>query len=88
MPFAQYTPTHITTATTTVIASSGNVTMHTISFPKATTGTVTVQNGAGSSLMVYPVGSIGSMLLDAIYPNGLQIVTSAADAVVVTTQTP
>lgn len=82
----QYVPTFITTATTTTIAGAGNITVHTISFPKATAGTVTVQNAAGDSLFVFPVASIGSMILDIIFPVGLKIVTASADAVIVTTQ--
>lgn len=85
----QFVPTFITTQTTTVIASSGNITAGTFSFPKATTGTVTLQNGAGSTLFTFPVGSIGTMgPLNIIFGAGLQVVTSAADAVIVTTQTP
>lgn len=86
-----YKPTHINTQTTTVIESAAkNITVHTISFPKATSGTVTLQSGAGVTYTgaVYPIGSIGSIVLDASFPVGLQVVTSAADMLVVTTNQP
>lgn len=84
----KFQPLHITTATTAVMATSGNVTVHSVNFPKATTGTLTLQSGTGGSIMVFPIGSIGAMILDAVYPSGLQAVTSAEDSVVITYQIP
>ena len=84
----QYQLTYIATATTTVIAASGNSSIHTVTCPIALTGTATFQDKAGSAYFVLPIGSIGSFRLDAIAPNGLSVVTSAGDKVIVTTQTP
>ncbi len=86
----QYQLTYISTATTTTIQSAGNITIHTITCPIATTGTVTFNDVTGSPVtyFVLPIGSIGSFRLDSICANGLKVVTSAADKVIVTTQTP
>lgn len=87
----QYQLTAITTQTTTTIVSdSRNVTIHTVNCPKATTGTVTFNDITGSPVtyFVLPIGSIGSFVLDISCGNGLKVVTSAADTVLVTTQIP
>lgn len=87
----QYQLTAITTQTTTVIeAGAKNLTIHTVNCPKATSGTVTFEDIAASpnSYFVLPIGSIGSLRFDSVCPNGLKVVTSAADTVLVTTQTP
>jgi L-lactate utilization protein LutC len=86
----QYQLTYISSATTTTIASGVNVTVHTVVCPIATTGTVTLQSTAGSpaTYCVLPIGSIGTLILDSVCPNGLAVVTSAGDKVIVTTQTP
>jgi hypothetical protein len=84
----QYKLTAIKTATTTTILTSGNITIHTATCPKALTGTATFQDGTGTEYFVLPVGSIGSFRLDSVCPTGLAVVTSAADTVLVTTQTP
>lgn len=79
-----YTPTFISTATTTAIAT-GTVILHTISFPIATTGTVTIEKSDGTDYFVFPIGSINCHLYDIALPGGLSVVTSAGDKVVVTT---
>lgn len=84
----QYQPTAIKTATTTTIASAGNITIHTVICPKALAGTATFQSGTAAEYFVLPIGSIGSFLLDSCYPAGLAVVTSAGDTVLVTTQVP
>lgn len=86
----QYQLTYISSATTTTIASAGNISIHTVTCPIATTGTVTFTDVTGSPVtyFVLPIGSIGSFKLDSICGNGLKVVTSAADKVIVTTQTP
>lgn len=87
----QYQPTYIATQTTTTIEGGAkNITIHTVICPIALTGTATFTDIAGSPItyFVLPIGSIGTLRLDAIYPNGLKVVTSAADKLIVTTQTP
>lgn len=87
----QYQPTYISTATTTTIEGSAkNITIHTVNIPIATTGTVTFEDITASPVIyfVFPIGSIGSFRLDSICSNGLKVVTSATDKVIVTTQTP
>lgn len=80
----------ISTQTTTTVAASGNVRIHTVICPKATTGTVTFEDIAGSpaTYFVLPIGSIGCFILDASAPNGLKVVTSAADTVLINYQIP
>ncbi len=82
------TPTYITTNTTTHIATSGSGVVHTVVIPKTTTGTVTFQSIAGTPVIyfVFPASTIaGSYLLDGVFGNGLDVVTSASDVVIVTT---
>ncbi len=74
---------------TTTVAALGNVTVHTVNFPKATVGTTIFYSSALVAYNTFPIGSIGSMILDASYPNGLLVVTgSPLDFVTVTTDTP
>lgn len=87
----QYQLTYIATQTTTVIEGSAkNISIHTVNCPIATTGTVTFEDITGSPVIyfVLPIGSIGSFIFDSICSNGLKVVTSAADKVIVTTQQP
>jgi len=86
--FQQFQATSIATATTTVIAASGNITIHTINVPIALTGTATFQNAAAGAYFVLPIGTVGSFRFDTMCPSGLSVVTSAADRLIVTTQTP
>lgn len=81
---------YISTNTTTTIAASGNVKIHTVNCPIATTGTVTFEDITGTPVVyfVLPIGSIGSFILDSSAPNGLKIVTSAADVVITTYKLP
>lgn len=81
------TPTYISTATTTNI-TTGNVQIHTIVCPIALTGTATFQDRAGSPVayFVLPIGSIGTFIFDVNLPNGLAVVTSAADKLIVNTK--
>lgn len=85
----QYLPTYIATATTTVIeAAAKGISIHTIVCPIALTGTATFQNTSGTAYFVLPIGTVGSFTLDASCAKGLSVVTSAADKLIVTTQTP
>lgn len=85
----QYQTKYIATATTTTIQSAGNISIHTVVCPIALTGTATFQDtGSPTTYFVLPIGSIGSFRLDCICANGLAVVTSAADKLIVTTQTP
>lgn len=86
--FPQYQLTYISTATTTVVQAANSTTIHTVNCPIATTGTVTFQDSAAAAYFVLPIGSIGSFRFDSVCNKGLSVVTSAADKVMVTTQTP
>lgn len=83
-----YKTTYIATATTTVVAATGNITVHTITCPIALTGTATFQNNAAAAYYVLPIGSIGSFRIDGVCALGLSVVTSAADKLIITTDTP
>ena len=69
---------------TTVVVSTGNVRVHSINFPKATSGIVKVANGDGSTRIDFPAASIGSMILDAIFPVGLSVNAASAESFTVT----
>ncbi len=87
----QYQLTYISSATTTTIEGGPkNITIHTITCPIALTGTATFEDVTGSPVtyFVLPIGSIGTFRLDSVCANGLKVVTSAADKVLITTQTP
>ncbi len=83
------TPTYITTNTTTHIAAIGvDAVVHTVIIPKTTSGTVTFQSLAATPVVyfVLPAATIaGSYLLDTVCGNGLDVVTSASDVVIVNT---
>lgn len=73
----------------TTIAATGNVTVHTVDFPKASAGIVRLADGDGSiSRIIYPAASIGCMVLDASFANGLQVNAASADSFTVTYQIP
>ncbi len=77
-------PTYIHTQTTTPIATSGSVTVHTVVIPKTTGGTITFQDIAGTAYFVFPASTIaGSYLLDGVCGNGLDVVTGAGDTLIV-----
>jgi hypothetical protein len=79
--------TSITTqTTTTVVSTSDLVYLHSIIAPKASGGTITLTDVASSpaTYMVLPIGTIGTMLFDIVLPNGLKVVTSAGDTVLLT----
>ena len=85
----QYQKVFNIAAGSTVIQTSGNVTVHTIIFPKATAGLVYLTNGSDSTpLFTYPAASIGCHILDAGFANGLAVGAVSADAYIVTYQTP
>lgn len=74
----------ISTATTTSVTTAGkNMKIHTVVCPKALTGTATFQDTSASAYFVLPIGSIGTFILDSVFPNGLDVVTSAGDTVLV-----
>lgn len=81
------TPTYINSATTTDIAT-GNIQVHTIICPIALTGTATFRDRAGSpaTYFILPIGSIGCFILDDNFPNGLSVVTSAADKLIISSK--
>lgn len=73
---------------TAVVVASGNATIHTVNFPKATSGVSYLTAADGTIIVTYPTGSIGSMRYDAAFPGGVSIGTVAADSVHVTYQAP
>ena len=77
-----YTPTFISTATDTSIGT-GNVFIHTICFPKATAGVVTLEQTDGTDYIALPVGTIGTLIFDSVVAKGLSIKTASADFVIV-----
>jgi hypothetical protein len=83
----QFQITSISTNTTTSLAAGG-IMIHTIVAPIAAGGTITLTDYAGSpaTYLILPIGTIGTMLLDAVFPNGVKVVTSASDKVLVTWQ--
>lgn len=83
--FLECRGTYISSATTTNI-TAGKTFLHTIVCPIATTGTVTVQDRAGTPnvYFVLPIGSIGTLTLDIELTNGLAVVTSAGDNCIIT----
>ena len=86
MSFQEFNATAISTATTTNIeTNSRQIKLHTVICPKATTGTVTFNDKAGTTYFVLPIGSIGTFIFDINLPNGLSIVTSAGDTVIANT---
>ena len=87
----QYQPTYISTQTTTVIEGSAkNITVHTVNIPIALTGALTFEDITGTPVVyfVFPIGSVGTFLLDVSLSNGLKVVTAAGDKVLITTQQP
>lgn len=79
-----YTPTFISTATDTVIGV-GTTFVHTVVLPKATAGIVTLEKIDGTDYIALPAGSIGTLILDSVFP-GLSIKTASADFVIVTSE--
>jgi hypothetical protein len=86
MLIPQFQKTYIATNTTTHVVTALNCTLHTVVCPIALTGTATFQDLAAAAYFVLPIGSIGSFTFDCILPNGLDVVTSAADKLIITTQ--
>ncbi len=75
-----------TNKTTHVQANGSSSVVHTVVVPKTTTGTVTFQSTASPAVtyFVLPASTIaGSYLFDAVCGNGLDVVTSASDVVIV-----
>lgn len=73
---------------TVTVVTSGNVTIHSISFPKASAGIVKLANGDGSTNIDFPAASIGSLILDGMFPNGLALNAASADSFTVAYQIP
>lgn len=74
--------TRITTAATTPVKDKTG-TVHRVIVEVATTGTVTLNDGSGARLIL-PIGTpIGSYELNIAFPGKIEVVTSAADRVVV-----
>ena len=73
----------LATGTTVVVAAGKNAKVHSILIPKTTTGTVVVSNTSAAGAVNFPASTIaGSYIVDATYANGLLVVCSATDSVV------
>lgn len=83
----QFQASYTATAATVAIAT-GQIMVHTVNFPKALAGTMSLTDTAGAiTYAAFPVASIGSFLLDIVVGSGLKIVQgSAADQITVTWQ--
>ncbi len=80
------TPIYISSNTTTHVQPTGSSTVHTVVIPKTTSGTVTFQSTAASAVtyFILPAATIaGTYLFDCVCANGLDVVTSASDVVIV-----
>ena len=84
--YPEYKPTYISSATTTHVVTDKKCQLHTVVCPIALTGTATFQDLAALAYFVLPIGSIGTLRFDCSLPNGLDVVTSAGDKLIVTTQ--
>ena len=77
-----------TTAAVVIAASGHNSIIHTITAPKAVTGTITVANKNATTpvtLFTLPIGTVGSIILDAVFMDGLTLaLTATTDVVLVT----
>jgi len=83
----EYQTKYISTATTTTLALAGrNSKIHTIVIPKTTTGTVTFQDKTGTPVtqFVLPASTVaGTYIIDSVFGNGLDVITSQADVVII-----
>lgn len=77
---------YISTNATTHVQPTGSVIVHTVVIPKTTTGSVTFQSTAASAVtyFVLPTATIaGTYTFNSVCGNGLDVVTSASDVVIV-----
>lgn len=75
---------YISSATTTNIETNGRqIRIGTVCCPKALAGTATFQDKDGAAYFVLPIGSINTQIINGIFPNGLSVVTSAGDTLLV-----
>lgn len=85
--FDEFKTKYISTNTTTNLAVAGrNCKIHSISIPKNTTGTVTFRDKTGTPVtqFVLPASTVaGCYIIDAVFGNGLDVVTSASDTVII-----
>ena len=87
----QYQVVFNTASGTAIVQGKGNVTMHTINFPKATAGLVFLATNLSSGTSIVwtlPIATIGSLRFDCGFPDGLAVQANSADAYAVTFQTP
>ena len=83
----QFQASYTATATAQTLKATGGIMVHTVCSPIASVGTVTATDASSNTLFVLPIGTIGSVLLDAVFPNGLIITqSSASDKTIVTWQ--
>ncbi len=88
MQHSYYSNTVISTATTTsIVATSDLVVLHAIILPKNSAGTITFEDVTGSPVtyFVLPAATVAGtyMFSDIVFPNGLKVVTSSSDNVIV-----
>jgi hypothetical protein len=83
----EYQAKYISTMTTTSVAS-GRMTLHTVVCPLALTGSLVFEDTASSpnTYFVIPAGSQGTFLFDCVLNNGLQVISSYADKVIINWQ--
>lgn len=74
---------NITTATTTVVATSGHVILHCITFNGASVGATTIQDASAVVYATIAAGAIGTYWYKGVIPNGLSIVTAGASNITV-----
>ena len=71
------------TASGTAAVDTSNLTVHTVVSPKASAGVISLKNPTTfASYVDFPVGTIGTLILDASFPAGLSVYLSGADAAV------
>lgn len=87
MQHSYYEKTQITTNTTTsIVATADLVVLHTVIIPVTTTGTVSFQDISGNVYFTLPVATVAGTysFTDVPLKQGLKVVTSAADNVILT----
>ena len=87
MILPEFETKYIASQTTTGV-TTGKSMLHTVVCPIALTGTAKFQDLTGTPVEYFtlPIGSIGSFLFDSSMSNGLAVVTSAGDKLIITYQ--
>ena len=86
MKYHEYTPTNITTTTTTQVATGRGV-LHTIVVGTTAAGAITIMDGTASSTTV--IGTLkssiaeGTYTYDCVFSKGLRVTTAASSDITV-----